>query len=232
MVGVKLKSCRIVQWLSSSSTWGCSSAFYQLLIGRNYSRVKMSDFLAQSMFSLGIIKLARSITELAIAEANSDYESAVIPLAFLDSIYSSELVVRASILKIELAGNLSTFGESTVSEIRKIELINGSSRLSFLELPKELERVSGRLIANSTAYYEMNHLRKELFSEDFHANQLVEPTLRFAFESIEPLAIDMWGDIILMHIPELDFEVDKHIETLLAQYDITASERGDLPEDE
>jgi len=191
----------------------------------------MSDFLAHNMFSLGIIKLATSLANLASAEISSDYESAAIPLAFIDSIYSSELIVRASILKAALASNLSNFGESNVSEIRRIEFISGSSRLSFLELPQELEKVSGRLIQNSEAYYEMSYLRKTLFSEGLPAIQLIEPLLRFAFESIEPLVIDMWEDIILMHVPELDFEVDAHIGALLVKYNIVVSEH-DLHKDD
>lgn len=45
----------------------------------------MSDLLAQNMFSLGIIKLAMSIAEIDSTEVRSDYESAAIPSAFLDS---------------------------------------------------------------------------------------------------------------------------------------------------
>lgn len=191
----------------------------------------MSEFLAQNMFSLGIKKLAKSIASLAMAEAKSDHESAIIPLAFLDSIYSSELIVKASILKAELASNLSELGESSVSEVRQIELISGSSRLSFLELPQELERVSGRSIKNSSAYYRISHLRKTLFSEGLQATQLIEPTFRFAFESIEPLIIDMWGDIIFLHLPELNFAVDEYIETLLKQYNILFSEHDSREND-
>jgi hypothetical protein len=185
----------------------------------------MSSFLAQNMFLLGIKKLATSITSLAIAEARSDYESAAIPLAFLDSIYSSELIIRASILKAEITNNLSELGEDRVSEIRQVELIAGSARVSFLELPQELVRVTGKSIQNSDVYYEISHLRRILFSEGLLATQLIEPTLRFTFESIEPLIIDMWGDIILLHIPETDFEVDEHIDLLLGKYNISVSER-------
>lgn len=95
----------------------------------------MSDFLAQNMFSLGVKKLAKSIKNLDSSKASSDYETAVIPLAFINSMYSSELIARASILKAELASNLSKSGEGNASGIRQIELITGFSRLSFLELP-------------------------------------------------------------------------------------------------
>ena len=74
----------------------------------------------------------------------------------------------------------------TTPEIRQAELINGSSRLSFLELPQELEKVSGSSIKNSDAYYEMSRLRILLFSKGLQAKKLIEPKLRFAFESIEP----------------------------------------------
>ena len=191
----------------------------------------MSDLLAQNMYSLGIAKLARAIAELAVSEISSTPESIILSLAFLDSIYSSELIVRASILKIELEENLANLGEGAVSEIRQAELINGSSRLSFLKLPEELERISGKSIINSKVYYEMNHLRKILLSEEIDPTQLVEPTLRFAFESIEPLIIDIWGEIIALYFPELDFEVDKYIDILLTRYNVTVSQH-DLFEDD
>lgn len=77
----------------------------------------MSILLARNIFSLGIIKLARAITELTISEGDSRDESAIISLAFLDIIYSSELIIRSVILKTELEK------KDTVSEIRKTELI-------------------------------------------------------------------------------------------------------------
>ena len=77
----------------------------------------MSKLLAENMFSLGIIKLASATADLSIAEASSDYESAAIPLGFLDSIYSSELIVRTSIVKAELSANFSSYGRSVVPEM-------------------------------------------------------------------------------------------------------------------
>jgi len=184
----------------------------------------VSNLLARNMFFFGIIKIAKSITELAIPESRLTDDSVTIPLAFLDTISASEVIIRACILKIELDKNLTDFGDNTVSEARKNELINGSSRLSFLELPRELERISGKSIANPAAYYEMDSLRNILLREGLDLNDLVEPTLRFTFESIEPLIIDVWEEIILLYVPELDFEVDRYIEMLLSQYNITLSQ--------
>lgn len=99
--------------------------------------------------------------------------------------------MRASLLKAELASNLSDFGESSVREMRRIESIAGFSRLSFLELPRRLKRASGSLIEDNEAYCAVSRLRKALFSDDFQSIQLVEAVWRFTFESIEPLMIDM-----------------------------------------
>jgi len=38
--------------------------------------------------------------------------------------------------------------------------------------------------------------------------------------------IDMWGDIILLHVSELDFEVDRYIEGLLVRYNISVSDHN------
>lgn len=122
-------------------------------------------------------------------------------------------------------------GEGSVSEARQAELIVGSSSLSFLELPQELRKVAGRSIQNIDAYYKMSDLRKILFSEGIQAQYLIEPTLRFAFESIEPLVIEMWEEIILLHVPELEFEVDRYIGNLLTRYAISVSDHDSYEDD-
>ncbi len=183
------------------------------------------------MFSIGVYKLGISVANLASPEIKSDLDSVNIPIAFIDSIFASELIIKASILKAELEGDTYGSGEGIVTEARKVELIAGSSRLSFLELPQELYRVSGRIIQNSDAYYKMIDLRTTLFSESINGGDLIEPTLRFAFESIEPLMIDMWEDIILLHVPELNFEVDRCIEALLVRYNISVSEHNSYEDD-
>jgi len=116
----------------------------------------MSISLSQNMFSIGASKLGISLASLASSEMRSDFDSVNIPIAFIDSIFASELIIKASILKAELESNVSRLSESMVAEARRIELIAGSSRLSFLELPQELYRVSGRGIHNPDAYYKMS----------------------------------------------------------------------------
>ena len=41
-----------------------------------------------------------------------------------------------------------------------------------------------------------------------------------AFEVIEPMSIEFWEEIILLHVPEYDFEIDQHIEEYLIKYEI------------
>ncbi len=191
----------------------------------------MSILLSQNMFSIGASKLGISLASLASSEMRSDFDSVNISIAFIDSIFASELIIKASILKAELESSVSRLSENIVTEARRIELIAGSSRLSFLELPQELYRVSGREIQNPDAYYKMSDLRKTLFSEGINPNNLMEPTLKFAFESIEPLMIDMWDDIILLHVSELNFEVDRYIEDLLVRYNISVSDHNSYEDD-
>jgi hypothetical protein len=124
---------------------------------------------------------------------------------------------------VELAASNQVTGKDAVSELRLVELVNGSATLSFQELPQELARIAGKSLKNTYAYHEMNHLKYLLFRQEIDAPHLAAPTLRFAFESIEPLLIEDWEQIILFHIPELDFEVDRHIESLLEQFNITPS---------
>jgi hypothetical protein len=183
----------------------------------------MSQLLSENMSAIGTMKLARSIADISLRYRENSVSRYVISLAFLDSIYAAELIVRASILKFKTIEKERFSKDAEDLGFRYLELVNSSFDFSFLKLPKELMQVTGKSIKNIQAYYEMSRLRNLLFSQGVDTDLLIEPTLRFAFESIEPLMIEDWEQIILLHVPELGFEVDRHIETLLERFNIAPS---------
>ena len=111
--------------------------------------------------------------------------------------------------------------ETEMENLRAIELIHGySSQIAFPRLPEVLRKSTGYTIKNLDIYRQTVHLRTRLFVEEVNSEELVESTLRFAFEAIEPMMIEFWEQIILLHLPEYDFEIDQHIETYLIRYKI------------
>lgn len=171
----------------------------------------MFDAIIHNMITIGLALLARSVAEVTLENRDSDFS---ITLAFLDSMSAAELLIRARILEVEVEKN------EAVSELRVNELVYGSSRLSFSRLPQELEKTSGYSLNKLQVYLEMTHLRSLVFTEWLSPEKLVKPTLCFAFEVIEPMLIDFWEEIILLHVPEYDFEIDQHIEEYLIRYEI------------
>ena len=171
----------------------------------------MFDFAAQNLITLGMKKLGKAVAEVTLNDENSDI---FIPLAFLDSISAAELLIRGRILEVE----------ENIGDLRKIELLYGySEKMAFPRLPEMLRKHTGYAIERSDIYRQTVHLKTLLFTEDLNLTQLVECTLRFAFETIEPMMVEFWSQIILLHLPEYEFEIDWHIENVLAHYQIELS---------
>lgn len=177
----------------------------------------MVDAIIQNMTTIGLAKLARAVAEVTLEESHSNFPVA---LAFLDSMTAAELLIRARILEVEVQNGMNSLQSEAVSALRLNELVYGSSRLSFIRLPQELEKISGYSLNKPQVYLEMSHLRSLIFREFLSPENLVKPTLRFAFEVIEPMLIEFWEEIILLHVPEYDFEIDQHIEGYLTKYEI------------
>ncbi|MGK7944075.1 MAG: hypothetical protein AB4058_06370 [Microcystaceae cyanobacterium] len=178
----------------------------------------MFDFAAQNLIALGMKKLGKAVAEVTLDDLNSQIS---IPLAFLDSISAAELLIRGRILEIEEREN--------VEDLRKIELLHGySARMAFPRLPEMLQKSIGYTLKKLDVYRQTVHLRTLLFTENVSSTQLIESTLRFAFEVIEPMMIECWSQIILLHLPEYNFDIDEHIETLLTRYCIEVSYHDSL----
>jgi|GEM_PF-6256366 len=173
----------------------------------------MFDFAAQNLIALGMKKLGKAVAEVTLNDFNSEIS---IPLAFLDSISAAELLIRGRILEVEQREN--------ADDLQKIELLHGYSiRMAFPRLPELLRNSTGYILKNPDVYRQAVHLRTRLFTENVNSTQLIECTLSFAFEAIEPLMIECWSQIILLHLPEYDFDIDHHIEKVLAHYEINTS---------
>lgn len=173
----------------------------------------MFDFAAQNLIALGMKKLGKAVAEVTLDDFNSKIS---IPLAFLDSISAAELLIRGRILEVEEREN--------VDDLQKIELLHGySARMAFPRLPEMLRKSTGYTLKNPDVYRQAAHLRTLLFTENISSTQLIECTLRFAFEGIEPMMIECWSQIILLHLPEYEFDIDQHIETFLTHYQIEVS---------
>ena len=173
----------------------------------------MFDFAAQNLIALGMKKLGKAVAEVTLDEFNSEI---FIPLAFLDSISAAELLIRGRILEVEEREN--------IDDLQKIELLHGySARMAFPRLPEMLRKATGYTLKNPDVYRQAVHLKTLLFTEKISSTQLIKCTLRFAFETIEPLMIESWSQVILLHLPEYDFEIDRHIENTLAHYEIDIS---------
>ncbi|AFZ38282.1 hypothetical protein Sta7437_4849 (plasmid) [Stanieria cyanosphaera PCC 7437] len=178
----------------------------------------MNAAAAQNLIFFGMKKLGKAVAEVTLEDCNSEI---LIPLAFLDSIAAAELIIRGHILEVE--------AETEMEDLRAIELIHGySSQIAFPRLPEVLRKSTGYIIKNLDIYRQTAHLRTRLFGEEVNSQELVEFTLRFAFEAIEPMMIEFWEQIILLHLPEYDFEIDQHIETYLIRYQIDVSDHDSM----
>ena len=178
----------------------------------------MNAAAAQNLIFWGMKKLGKAVAEVTLEDCNSEI---LIPLAFLDSIAAAELIIRGRILEVE--------AETEMEDLRAIELIHGySSQIAFPRLPEVLRKSTGYIIKNLDIYRQTAHLRTRLFVEEVNSEELVESTLRFAFEAIEPMMIEFWEQIILLHLPEYDFEIDRHIETYLIRYKINVSDHNSI----
>jgi hypothetical protein len=178
----------------------------------------MFDFAAQNLIALGMKKLGKAVAEVTLEDFNSKI---FIPLAFLDSISAAELLIRGRILEVEEREN--------IDDLLKIELLHGySARMAFPRLPEMLRESTGYTLQKTDIYRQTAHLRTLLVTEKVSSKRLIECTLRFAFEAIEPLMIESWSQIILLHLPEYEFDIDQHVETILALYEIDTSYHGSV----
>lgn len=207
------------------------------------------DNVAQTLIFVGIKKLAKAVAEVTINNFDGvtscfgervrqkfgDYNTSV-SLAFLDSTTAAELIIRGCILEFEgrcCIESASCFSESNSEKVwrdlRKAELLHGYSlELSFPLLPEALKVATDYVIKKPDIYRHVVHLKTRLFTEEVSLEELIEFTLRFAFEVIEPIMIEHWGQIILLHLPEYNFEIDQHIETYLKHYEIEVSSHDSI----
>ncbi len=161
---------------------------------------------AKNLINLGTSQLAKSLAEIVQGHQEE------VPLAFLSTITSSEMLVRGCLLHHEI------INAAEISDTRFIQLLQGSPTVSFSFIPKMISTILGHPLQDTAPHRRMMQVRKRLLKNGDLSIGFEEVTLRFAFEIIDPFLFEYLNGAILMHLPETlgDFDevIDKRFSAL------------------
>jgi hypothetical protein len=173
-----------------------------------------------NLIDQGLSRLARAVVEVSFEPQRQPLAA---PLAVIDCILATEYVLRGRILEVENSN--AEKKDKKISDIRLQQLVSGSKGFDFYSLPNELFQSTGYSIKNIEEYNSFGNLKNALVRRSFERDFLVETTLRYAFQVLEPMIMEFWDDLILIHASEYEFETDEYVDRQLTKYGILVKPR-------
>lgn len=175
------------------------------------------------MLRLGLAQLARSVVEVTLFE---DDRPEAQSLATLDAAQAAERILRARILEHE-ADKAGT----PLNDLQVARLVYGTPSLTLARLPEALHLRTGFVVHDPNSFGAFSILARRVERERIDPDLLIETTLKFSFETIEPLLIHFWNEFILAHTPDCYWsdcrQVDEHVYKFLKKHGITPSVRNE-----